>query len=753
LTVTALHGSDTYAVGPAGSLGSLQLAEFLAVVSAYPDAESATQAAVERAAEALEAEVGAAVWPDAATVVGFPAGRAPVAELRAAATQRDRLLEVPGAGPCHIAVVPLDTEPAGHLLLARAEDPFTGEEVGLMRAMARVLALTLVMVGTISAERRLRERSEQQAEENDHLVRTLQDRQRLMESLSEIERAIARHDPIQSILDTITTQARGLLGADAALLRMLDPDDAGTLVLASANGVAQSAAQELARVPLAAAEITPPSFDRADLPGGLCTAMAAAVRESDEVVGSLVVASSRPDHRFTPADRQTLAAFADHVSLAVTDARTVQAMHAAFHDALTGLATRALFLDRLAAAALRRDRPTVGLLFVDLDRFKIVNDTMGHAAGDALLVQVADRIRGCLRAGDTAARFGGDEFAALLWGADLEESGRVADRIIEAVRRPYLVNGRQVYINASIGIATGVAGECDADDLLRDADVAMYHAKRNGKGRRQVFEPHMHEELIERMLLEADLRRALERDELVLHYQPIISLDSGRVTGFEALLRWHRPGHGLVPPAQFVPLAEETGLIVPIGGWVLAEACRQADDWRRRFGPGTSIEMNVNLSARQLEQPGLVAEVAEVLARTQLPPSALVLEITETVLHSNVEAASATLGALKRLGIRLALDDFGTGYSSLSCLQQFPVDIIKIDRSFVESGRDGGRSTAFATAIVQLGQMLNLETVAEGIESTEHLDALRAARCEVGQGYLFSRPVPADQAAALLNRT
>ena len=748
---------------PDGAHVTQQLAEFLAAVSGLPDEPSATRAGVEGAAESLDAEIGAILYADQVVSVGFPTGAVPAELLWNAATSESALIDLPAIGPCHVVVAHLGGTAPGYLLLARSWAAFSVHEISLVHAMARVLSLTLDMIRTIEAERTARERSDRQAEENSLLVRSLRERQRLVDTLSAIERAISRRDPLQEILDTITNETRQLLGDAVAMLRLIDTDAPSQLLLVSTNGTSEILAQQHRRLPIADAAASQRAItDNAvvavragergtgEFTGGLLTAIAAPVHENGTVVGSLVVASDHPERGYGDADQQTMSAFAEHVSLALTDAKTVAAMHEAFHDALTGLASRALFLRRLERnLAADGSRTPIGLLFIDLNRFKIVNDTLGHAAGDQLLVEVAERISGSLRTGDTAARFGGDEFAALLANVESEAATRIADRIIAAIHEPYTIEGKQAFVNASVGIAIGLPGQ-DPNELLRNADVAMYRAKRGGEGRREIFEPAMHAELIERMLMESDLRHAVKHEELTVCYQPIIALTTGVIKGFEALARWTRPGRGPVSPTDFIPLAEETGLILPIGRWVLQEACCQVRQWQRDFPALPMLSMNVNLSARQLQQADLINEVRSVLADSGLRPDHLVLEITESLLHQDVEEAVARLHELKALGVRLAIDDFGTGYSSLSCLHRFPVDIMKIDKSFVDGLITGQKPARFARAIVKLGQMLDLETVAEGIENIDQLIQLRTARCRYGQGYYFARPLDPAQAATYL---
>jgi diguanylate cyclase (GGDEF)-like protein len=470
--------------------------------------------------------------------------------------------------------------------------------------------------------------------------------------------------------------------------------------------------------------------------------MAAPVHQEGEVVGALFVSSLEPGRTFTRAEQDVLVALAEHASLALTDARTVGAMlHQALHDSLTGLPNRALFLDRLTHALARRaGAGRVGVLFCDLDRFKTVNDSMGHAAGDQLLVAVAARLSECLRVGDTAARLGGDEFAILIEDVGSErEALSVAERVADVLRAPIVIRGREVFVSSSIGI---VVGNGAGEELLRNADVAMYRAKAEGKGCHALFEPSMRAEVLERIELEADLQRAVERDELVVHYQPVMSLADGRLEAFEALVRWQHPTRGLMAPLTFIPLAEETDLIVDIGRWVLETSCVQAQAW------GTSI--SVNLSGRQLEQSDLVEVVARALARSGLAPERLWLEITETVLMHDTEATIERLRALKALGVKLAVDDFGTGYSSLRYLRRFPIDLLKMAKPFVDGLNASPDGEALARTILELGVSLGLRTVAEGIEGDDELASLRRLGCDLGQGFLFARPMPAAEATALL---
>jgi diguanylate cyclase (GGDEF)-like protein len=425
--------------------------------------------------------------------------------------------------------------------------------------------------------------------------------------------------------------------------------------------------------------------------------------------------------------------------------------HQAFHDSLTGLANRALFLDRVRHAMRRRtDAETVGVLFLDLDGFKEVNDSLGHATGDALLVTVATRLTDCLRPGDTIARLGGDEFAILVEGAQTgTEFTNAAERIRAALEPAVVVDGRSLFIRASVGIATAEIGMVDADQLIRNADLAMYQAKERRDGEFALYDPSMHSTLVERLALEAELRTAVSEGLMKVHYQPTYTLDQGALVGVEALLRWTHPERGEIAPDVFIPLAEQTGLIHELGRFVLREACLQGQRWRE-LAPDTVLTIGVNVSTRQLQRATFAEEVREALAESGFPAKHLILEMTESVLMNDTDSSLATLKELKAMGLRIAIDDFGTGYSSLSYLHRFPVDILKIDRSFIERLSDSDARDSLVQSIVQLGHTLQLETVAEGIEDNTQLQALRRLGCEMAQGFHFGRPGPPDEVANLL---
>jgi diguanylate cyclase (GGDEF)-like protein len=397
------------------------------------------------------------------------------------------------------------------------------------------------------------------------------------------------------------------------------------------------------------------------------------------------------------------------------------------------------------------------VLLFDLDGFKTINDSLGHAFGDALLAAVSDRLLGLLRPSDTACRLGGDEFAVLVEDlVEMRDATLVAGRLLDGLALPFVVDGKEVVVGASVGIALcpplAPATSFTPDDLLRNADVAMYTAKSRGRGRCEVFKPSMHQAMLDRLDLEADLRRGVERGEFVLHYQPTVALASGRISGMEALVRWDASSRpGIVPPGLFIPVCEDTGLIVPLGAWVLEEACRQAVAWHHEFGTDAPSTISVNVSARQLQDDGLVESFATIFERTGINPANVILEITESAIMTDAEAMVARLHELKALGVRLAIDDFGTGYSSMSYLCSFPIDILKIDRSFVSGVQSEPQKIGIVRTIVELGRILDLQTVAEGIELDAELEQLRALDCDLGQGYHFARPLSTDAMYALLS--
>ena len=433
-----------------------------------------------------------------------------------------------------------------------------------------------------------------------------------------------------------------------------------------------------------------------------------------------------------------------------------QLQHQAFYDPLTDLPNRALFLDRLQHLCNRARRtlgsPTFAVLYLDLDRFKAINDSFGHQAGDELLIGAARRINRCLRPGDTLTRLGGDEFTVLLDNVRGEtDATGVADRIHQELAAPFDILGHELFTSVSVGIALSSAGCEAADEMLRDADTAMYSAKAAGRARHEVFSGDMHRRAVSSLRLENDLRRALERQEIVPYYQPLVNLDTGTLVGFEALARWQHPTRGILGPELFISIAEESGLMGPLGEWMLAEACRQTREWQRAHPAHSALAVSVNVSGRQLVRGGVPSEVERVLGATGLDPTCLTLEITETALMHHLDAGADVIRRLHSMSVGLHLDDFGTGYSSLAYLHAFPVRALKVDRSFVGRMDGNAQHLAIVKAIVSLAHNLGIEVVAEGIETRSQAELLRGLRCQRGQGYLYSEPLPAEQAERILS--
>jgi len=740
-----------------------QLTEFLAVVADRPGGPAAHHAAVECAAQALHADVAVLMIDDGvAAAVGLAVDEVPAYALKEVAAGRRNALDLAGVRHA-VTFATIGGGSPGLLVLGRRGDlPFSAEEVTLLRGMARVLELSLRSLQVVESERRY-------AEENDRLHDSLQRRQRLFEKLTEIQRAIARRNPIEKIFHAVTDAACELLDVEMATLNLVDRDDPATGSMTAATGVPPEVQARVQRVPLTAGGASglavlgdelvmiedyavSPIFIPAMAKARLRSVMATPVHENGKAVGCLTVGMYSGAREWDKPAQEMIKAFAEHLSLALTDARTLEAMNLAFLDSLTGLPSRALFQTRMEEAlAVSLPKPGlsvggavregVAVLFIDLDRFKMVNDSLGHTAGDQLLIGVADRIRSCLRDGDTAARLGGDEFAVLLPRlSDPAGAEPVAARLLEELRAPFDLNGAETYVSASIGIAFSRPGEHSAEELLVDADLAMYQAKKHGKDKFERFEPEMRAEFQATIDLEADLRRAVVRHEFELRYQPIVRLTSGEITGVEALIRWRHPDRGIVPPIDFIPLAEETGLIVPIGEWVLREATQRVAEWNQRRS-GKPLTVSVNISAVQLEQCVLPQVVRSALDDSGLPADRLILELTESLLVDHRPATLHRLHAIKALGVRLAIDDFGTGYSSLAYLRRFPVDIIKIDKSFVDDVVDEPTAAALTHGIIQLGRALQLSTIAEGIEHAGQLTSLAGGNCELGQGYYFAEPL------------
>jgi diguanylate cyclase (GGDEF)-like protein len=709
------------------------LTEYFAAVNSAENEEQAILSAVEHAVEIVDAEVGAVVRDGRVHgAYGF-GGPAPRGALHAVAGGEGRLI-APGIGDLYATASPLGDIVGDALIVGRLHDPFEPEERQMLQGMAQVLGLNLRSIRVLAAERHLRAEKERQAT-------SAQTRQRLVETLLTIQRAISGRRPLREILDAVTSGAADLLDASTVVLMLAEAGPDRRLTIASSYGEEIVPPDGVAReaMRLATVQIRPE---------GNGTTVAAPVRVTGEMAGSLV--AHLPGTVETHAEeRDRLAAFAQQVSLALTDARTVEAVREAHHDPITGLPNRALFLQILNRVLASRDTDTdpTSVLFIDLDRFKVVNDSLGHDAGDQLLALVARRLRACVRASDTTARLGGDEFAALLHDFPVESATVVGERIVAAIKEPFRVAGREVFVGASVGVATSREVAERSETLLHNADLAMYRAKKEGPGRVLVYEPYMHTEVLDHLSLRGDLQRALREGEFRLQYQPLIRLADGVPAGVEALIRWHSPARGFVSPVDFIPVAEDFGLIVDIGQWVLETSAAQVAQWRRTC---PELGLNVNVSGHQLVHPRFADNVTRALAKAGLPSSAVTLELTESVLMSEPDLGKSALHALRRLGVQLSIDDFGTGYSSLAYLRELPVDELKIDRAFIARAELTGEDLALVRTIVELSQILGLRTVAEGIENTTQLESLRKLGCGYGQGYHLCRPSdPSDIPAKL----
>jgi diguanylate cyclase (GGDEF)-like protein len=485
---------------------------------------------------------------------------------------------------------------------------------------------------------------------------------------------------------------------------------------------------------------------------GMRSAAIVLIRGKGQPYGVLA-AASHSLHDFSDGDVDFMQAIANVLANAIERRRAEeQTQHEALHDPLTGLPNRSLFLDRLEHAlsvTARRDS-SVAVLFLDLDQFKLVNDSLGHAAGDELLASVSPRLEQALRPGDTVARFGGDEFAVLAEDIGSERGAtRIAERIAEALSKPFVLRDREHFVSASIGISIGSGSE-QPEALIRDADSALYRAKEHGRGGYEIFDEVMRSRVIEHMQIENDLRRAIQRQELELYYQPVVRLHSGSIVSMEALLRWNHPDRGMVGPLSFIPVAEESRLIVPIGRWVIEQACRQASAWQQLRPDQAPLGVAVNISARQLADPELISHIEGSVRANRIDPSTLWLELTETTVLEDTAFVERSLKQLKALGLRLVLDDFGVGFSSLGYLKRLPLSLIKLDRSFVENVTESPHDAAIVRAVCQMAETIGIGVVAEGVETEEQVRAARDLGCGYAQGFHFARPMPADEVEGLL---
>ena len=706
----------------------VRLAVTVAAVATAPDARTALAAALTGTAAVL-AQGWAALVEDGRVLAG--AGPVPEGLPAPPAGQRHAVLDLSGGDPNGLALH------AGRPGALHAGDEVFLEAIGAALILALRRAAPPAPAPPPGA--------------------ALQRHPEVDELMAQVQQAVAERRPLQAVLDAVTAGTSALFGGALVQLRV-PADGGGAMVVLSSAGPDAGAigagttsgalVEQLCRRVVEGGRVRSATIvDRPDSSAAGISALAAPVHEQGYVTGGLLVCTPEPGRRFDERERDVLLALAGLASIALVNAATVQELAQAFHDPLTRLPNRSLFLDRLehACDVAERGGARLALLFIDLDGFHRVNERLGHATGDQVLAVVADRLRSCLRETDTAARLGGDEFAVLVERmGDLEEATGVAGRILDALSAPIAVAGSSLVVGASIGIAYGTGGEGACRHLLRDADLAMHRAKEEGRGRWLVFEASMHRTVMERVDLEADLLRAVEQREFVVHYQPVMRLANERVIGFEALVRWAHPRRGLLAPAAFVPAAEGNGLILDIGRQVLRTACTTLASWQARQ-PGPPLIMSVNLSVRQLAEESLAAEVAEVLAETRVRPESVMLEITETVLMADMRTCGQRLRELKRLGVQLAIDDFGIGYSSLGYLRDFRFDLLKLDESFISELPTSAEAASLVRKILEIGDTLRLRTLAEGIESRSQLVQLRAMGCELGQGFLFSRALSAAE--------
>jgi len=724
---------------------TLQLTEFFSAITRAGDESGAATLAVERAAEATEAEI-AAVLSGGDLLACLGLGRHDRADFLLAATPADETITAAGLGTFHSTVHPLGGDTDGQLILGRLDGAFEAEERQMLQGMAKVLGLALRGLRTLAAERRLRREREQEAEARLVLVTALEKREQLLETLLQIQRAVSQRAPLQEVLDSVTRGASDVLDGALAALVLRDADNpVETMVASLTSGHEHDRHDPLVLGAAVLAMRNDHQVERGAV-------LAAPVHVGGEVAGSLVLGAVADAIR-AQERRDVLAAFAEQASLALTGAHSIAAVRQAYHDGLTGLPNRMLFLERLDRALDigARSGTRIAVLFLDLDLFKQVNDTLGHAAGDELLRGVAARLRAAVRGGDMAARLGGDEFAVLLEPIDDGGQAReIAERISAAIAQPFTVAGKEVLTRASIGIALSDKTTASGDALVQDADVAMYRAKKNSPGSSLLFEPGMRSELLRHMELTTDATHAFEAGDFRLVYQPVVALPDARPVAVEALLRWTHPRLGQIPPATLVPLAEQSGLILALGRWVLREACRELAGWRA--AGLAELTVCVNVSGRQLRDERLIPDVLAVLAETGLPPAALTLEVTETALMRDPGGTLRQLRALKQTGVRLAVDDFGSGASSMAHLGRLPIDQLKIDRSFLDGLTGDRRRLAIMRSVLELGSTLELQTVAKGVEEPAQFAALTGMPCTLAQGSLFAEPMAAGELPAFAAR-
>ncbi len=732
-----------------GAWTAQALTDFLRAVSDCVDPVAMHRVAVDHVRTGVAGDIAAFIRDEQVLCTSAGSNDAPPdADLIRAAARSGGKVLVPGVGACDVTTVASDDDFPVRLLVGRSRGgPLSPDEIGLLHSMLGVLRV---------------------ADENLQILSGLRERQQLLERLSVIQRSIAHRAELDEIFRAITTGLATLLGEEIALIRMIDTDNPSEHVLVASHGLPPDAVATLRRLPLTQGPSgrairdddlvviedfvnESPEVLAGARAMGITAAMAAPVHEGDVTVGSVIVASRDGARTYSPSEREVLLAFAEHASLALADAKALEGREQAFHDPLTKLPNRTLFGERVEIAAARlQPGEQMAVLFIDLDRFKTVNDSLGHAAGDELLIASANRIASCVRVEDTVARLGGDEFTVLLSRTRSPiEAEVVADRIVAALSKPLTVAGRDIVPSASVGIAYHDASSPVDSDLLNAADIAMYHAKAAGRGRTQTFRPELSERARRRLDLESELRVALDHGELHLQYQPLVDLqgDSG-VVAAEALLRWQRADGAPVVISELIAVAEETGLIQDVGAWALAEACRQGAEWRASMDRVPCI--HVNLSGHQLRDPEIAWTVKEALAKAHLTPDDVMLEITESVLIGNDEPSLEAVDQLRSLGVRLSLDDFGQGYSSLAYLAQLDIQSLKIDRSFIQRLTVLQGADVIVRHVIEMAHELGMSVVAEGTETLEQVELVRRLGCDEAQGYFFAPPLPPDELVDLL---
>ncbi|MEZ5383535.1 MAG: sensor domain-containing phosphodiesterase [Microthrixaceae bacterium] len=741
-----------------------ELPEFLGAISAATDVGSALSDGVLRLAEACEAEVCALVRGGAVSVsVGYPRGSIHHHDLRGVALGWNHSVDVPGLGVIRATAVPLD-DSNDVLVIARASGELTPGERASARAMGRILVLTVRLLETVERQRQLQDIAERQMADNEALLARQRSHRAMLEANLRVQRLISQRHPLDEILQAITDEAAGLLDADVVGIGMTAAGNAGGRAISAGTDMGRRLVRSMDPSLLvtlgqqaASGELDAPRMMALPLKGGAAspvTVAGAPVCDNGASRGGLFLMRPTVIGAHHQIDTSAVETFAGQASIAITDASTVHELHHAFHDTLTGLANRALFLDRLghALALAGRRGCATALLFIDLDRFKRVNDSLGHSAGDELLRKVGEVLTDAGRAYDSAARLGGDEFAVLMEDTTAEAAMALANRLRHGIARIVGPVGSRGLSTASIGVAVVDGDEASGDELLRRADIAMYSVKRQGRSGVALYAKPMGESRLDTRSVTESLAGGLERGEFVTHYQPVVCLQPREVVGMEALVRWEHPERGLVPPLEFIPAAEETGLIVELGRVVLNAATRRCQELREAVPAASGLGVSVNLSPRQLEHPDVLDHVSAALADSGLPASALTLEVTESLFLVDAEASGERLQALKALGVKLAIDDFGTGFSSLQYIQNYPFDVLKIDRSFISGLGSAANPGSVVKTMLTLGREMGLDTVAEGIETPVELAQLRALRCTLGQGFLFARPLSSEGIGELLSQ-